>query len=216
MNKRAILCACVAASLSLSLSAPAHAQQIYQCKDASGRTLTSDRPIPECADRSTKLLGKDGTVRKEIGPPPTAEQKAAMKAEEEKKKAEQAALAEQKKRDMLLLSMYRSEKEIEAARERKITQIRNEIIEANNAADAYAQKRKSVQKEIDKIKSVNPKAKISQEMQTRFDDANTSEQGERKRAEKLEADLIGHKQYFDEAMSRFKELNGQTNEKPKR
>ncbi len=34
--------------------------EIYICKDASGKTLTSDRPIMECQDRKVRVLGKNG------------------------------------------------------------------------------------------------------------------------------------------------------------
>ena len=32
------------------------AGSIYTCKDASGKTLTSDRPIPECRGREGRVL----------------------------------------------------------------------------------------------------------------------------------------------------------------
>ena len=37
--------------LSFVLSPCLAQAKIFMCKDASGRTLTSDRAIPECADR---------------------------------------------------------------------------------------------------------------------------------------------------------------------
>ncbi len=187
--------------------ASAQAQQIYMCKDASGRTLTSDRPIPECADRSTRLMSKDGVVRKEIAPPPTAEQRAAIREAEERKKQEELARAEQKKRDMLLLSTYRSEKDIEAARERVIAQMRADIIDANNSAAAAVKKKAKAEAEIATIRNRNKNAKIPAELQTRYDEANAAETLERKRADKLEADLLLQKEKYDGIMARFRDLN---------
>ena len=46
--------------------------QFFQCKDASGRTLSSDRPIPECADRPVRELGRNGMLKREVPPPLTA------------------------------------------------------------------------------------------------------------------------------------------------
>ena len=40
-----------------------HAQKIYMCKDESGHTLTSDRPIPECEGRAIREFDKSGTIR---------------------------------------------------------------------------------------------------------------------------------------------------------
>jgi hypothetical protein len=68
--------------LLLSLTAPAiggawaAAAAIYSCTDASGKTLTSDRPIAECANRDQKLLNTDGSVRKIVPPTPTSDERA--------------------------------------------------------------------------------------------------------------------------------------------
>lgn len=178
--------------------------QIFLCKDATGRTITSDRPIAECADRSTKVLGKDGTVRREIPPPLTAEQKIARKQAEEKRKADEIAAQEQKQKDNVLLSIYRSEKEIEAARERTVGQLRSDIIEANNAADAAERKRRLASAEIDKIKA--KKARPPVDLLRQMEEAEQSANAERKRADKLEVDLAAQKSKYDTIMARFRDL----------
>jgi len=38
------------------------ATTIYSCTDASGKKLTSDRPIAECANRDQRVLNADGSV----------------------------------------------------------------------------------------------------------------------------------------------------------
>lgn len=196
----------------LLLSAPLWAQQqIYMCKDANGRVTTSDRPMPECADRATKILGKDGTVRREIPPPLTPEQRLAKKQAEEKRKADEIAAQEQKQKDLLLLSIYRSEKEIEAARQRTVTQARADIIEANNAADAAERKKRAILAEVDKTKHKRP----NQNQQAELDEAEQTATAERKRADKLEADLVQQKEKFDGILARFRELNAREEEKAK-
>lgn len=179
--------------------------EIYRCKDASGRTLTSDRPIPECANLSTQVLGKDGSVRREIAAPLTPEQRAAKKAEEEKRKADAIAAEEQKKKDQLLLAAYSNEKAIQAARERSVTQLRAEIIEANNAANSAERKRRLLQAEADKLKEKN--GRVPADMQRKIAEADQSAQAERKRAEKLEVDLLSQKDKYDAIQARFKELS---------
>jgi hypothetical protein len=104
--------------LSLSYSIGAHAGVFYMCKDASGRTLTSDRPIPECADRTMREYGNNGVLKREITPPLTAEQKRAKEIERQQRQAQQVALEEQRRTDRALLARYRSEEDIEAARKR--------------------------------------------------------------------------------------------------
>jgi hypothetical protein len=104
----------------------AHAE-IYMCKDASGHTLTSDRPIPECADRAMRQYGNSGMIRKDIPAPPTEEQKQEKLAQQEKKKAEEAAADEQKRVDRALLARYQSSDEIEQARRRDTAPIIQQI-----------------------------------------------------------------------------------------
>src|SRR4051794_24862249 len=91
---------------------------IYMCKDASGRTLTSDQPIPECANRAMRELGSNGVVKREIAPPMTAEERRSKEAAEAKKKKEAAELEEKQKSDHALMARFRNEKDIEAARQR--------------------------------------------------------------------------------------------------
>jgi hypothetical protein len=106
--------------------ADGHAQ-IFMCKDAAGHTLTSDHPIPECADRAMRELDNRGMVRREIAAPMTAEQKRQQQADEEKRKAEQAAAQEQKRNDRAIRLRYRSEADIEAARERSLAPIQDKL-----------------------------------------------------------------------------------------
>lgn len=185
--------------------------QIFICKDATGRTITSDRPIPECANRTTKVMAKDGTVRREIPPPPTREQLEEKKQAEEQRKISEKLAKEQRLKDEALLTTYRTEKEIEAARERTIAQLRTDIIEANNSADNADRKRRAVQVEIDKSK----KQPAPLALQRQLDEADQAMQAERKRADKLEADMLAQKTKFDVIAKRFRELNAIQEDKTK-
>ncbi len=185
--------------------------QIYLCKDATGRTITSDRPIPECANRTTKVMGKDGTIRREIPPPPTREELEAKKQAEEQRKIDEKLAREQKQKDEVLLSTYRNEKEIEAARERTISQLRADIIDANNSADNADRKRRAAQQDIDKIK----KGPTPPSLKRQVEEAEQAMAAERRRADKLEADLITQKEKFDSAAKRFRELNAIQEDKAK-
>ena len=85
----------------LLMHAAVHAQKIYMCKDESGRTLTSDRPIPECEGRAIREFDKGGMVKRDIPPPPTAEQKRQMPIDDDKRKAEAEAADERRRADRL-------------------------------------------------------------------------------------------------------------------
>src|SRR3979411_410717 len=113
--------------------------QIIMCKDVSGRTFTSDYPIPECIDRPAREFGRNGVLKREIPAPLTAEQKRQQQLDEEKRKAEEAAAAEQKQIDRAILSRYRNEGEIELARKRTLDLV-EEKIKRETVALAAAEK----------------------------------------------------------------------------
>jgi Domain of unknown function (DUF4124) len=106
--------ACVL-TLLFSYAGAAHAQNIYSCKDANGRTITSDLPIPECAGRENRLLNKDGSTKEVIPAPLTPEQKRAREAEDARKKQEEQDRLEGIKRDRALMSAYRTEADLSEA-----------------------------------------------------------------------------------------------------
>lgn len=82
---------------------------IYTCVDAKGRMLTSDRFIPECSDRTQKILNPSGTVRAEIRPKLTALEQSQIDNKNKAEQAEQTRLVEDKRRDRALLIRYPNE-----------------------------------------------------------------------------------------------------------
>jgi len=97
------------------VSVTALAQNIYTCKDASGRTITSNIPISECAEREKRVLNRDGSVKEVIPPPLSSEQMRAKREAQAREKAELDRKAEDLKRDRLLISIYQSEEDLNEA-----------------------------------------------------------------------------------------------------
>lgn len=91
--------------LPLRLMAQA-ADGIYTCTDGKGRKLTSDRPIPECIDRTQRVLNPSGTVRTLVGPTLTGPERAAQEAKQRREAEERARQAEEKRRERALLTRY--------------------------------------------------------------------------------------------------------------
>lgn len=82
---------------------------IYTCIDARGRKLTSDRKIPECADREQKILNPSGTVKARIGPNLTAQERSEIEVTAKAVQQERARVEEERKRDRALLVRYPTE-----------------------------------------------------------------------------------------------------------
>ncbi len=93
----------------------AHAK-IYTCVDASGRRITSDRPISACLDREQKQMTSSGVVKRVIEPSYTAAER------KEKERLQRIAQAEAKKKRArakalsALLQRYPNSERLEKAR----------------------------------------------------------------------------------------------------
>ncbi|WP_019142183.1 DUF4124 domain-containing protein [Noviherbaspirillum massiliense] len=94
--------------LPLFLALPSAQAQIYTCKDASGRTITSDQPIPECFDRKLTVRDRKGRVRGEIG--------SASEGEQAGQDGRSRSAAQTRDSDRLLRARYPSEGDIERER----------------------------------------------------------------------------------------------------
>jgi hypothetical protein len=82
------------------------AQQIYSCVDAKGRSITADRPIAECSDRTQRTLSPSGMIVHQIGPSLTAHEQAAQDEKNRRATELRARQVEDWRRDKALLMRY--------------------------------------------------------------------------------------------------------------
>lgn len=187
-------------ALSLLLSSWGAQAQIYMCKDASGRTLTSDRPIPECADRVTRELGRDGIIRREIPPPLTPAQRREKKLEEDKAKAAALALEEQKQSDRLMLARYANEKDIDASRKRSLYLVQEQIKREMKELALAEKNLKAAQADMQKKKPAPAEAKH------KVEDAEQVVLNGRKAIEEHEAEIKKINDKYDQTLQRYREI----------
>jgi hypothetical protein len=114
-------------SLAFGLSIHNAYADIYTCKDAAGRTLTSDRPIPECADRSMFVRQNSAQGQKEIPRPKTAEERRKAEVEQEKQKIADQLEEQRKREELYLLANFKSEGDIEMTRQQTLDVIKEKI-----------------------------------------------------------------------------------------
>lgn len=107
------------------------AQEIYTCVDARGRTLTADRPIAECVDRTQRALSSSGMVKRQIGPSLTAHEQAAQDEKVRRTAELRAREAEDRRRDKALLLRYPALAVHERERAAALLRI-DEVINASN------------------------------------------------------------------------------------
>ena len=190
----------LAVALVLAASACANAE-IYMCKDASGRTFTADRPIPECADRSMRQLDASGITRREIAAPLTAEQKRARDVLEERRRVDKAAADEQRLYDNALTVRYRNEDDIALARARAV-----ELLDDQMKIDTVALAREN--KEMKSAQALLAAAKpVTLAADRRhLEDAVRAVESRLESISQRLAELDRMHLKFDQALKRFREL----------
>lgn len=200
MKRVATAALCLAGALLPGLSQA----QIYMCKDASGRTITSDKPIPECADRAMREYGKSGNFKREIPPPQTAEEKRKQEEEEKRKKAEEAAAKERARADNALLARYHSEADIDTARKRALSNVEEQKKREVTSLAKSEQELKQAKAEIDAYGKKQAKPPV--EMTRKVDDLQGRISAAKKRMQDQDAEIAKINTNFDESLKRFKEL----------
>jgi len=122
---------------------------IFSCVDGSGRTITSDRPIPDCLDREQRELNSSGTVRRRVEPNYTAKEQA-----ERDERARQAQIAasrqiEERRRERALLMRYPNDATHERDRAEAIGQIDAVIQSARKRQGELGEERKKLDAELE-------------------------------------------------------------------
>ncbi|HEU4622807.1 MAG TPA: hypothetical protein VFS42_11340 [Burkholderiaceae bacterium] len=177
----------------------------YSCRTASGRLVTSDRPIMECMDREQRAHNADGSVRNVIAAPLTPEQKAARE-EEARQKAEAAKRAdEQKRRDVILLSSYSSVEGLERARERALGDTKS-LIEKSRQRLAELEKER---KALDAERGFYTKEKLPATVQRKIDDNAFAIKYETDAQARRQEDIAKINQRYDADKARLVELLNQ-------
>lgn len=151
--------ALLAASLAASLWAPRAAAQgpaaasanspgIYSCTTPDGRRVTSDRPIPACAQVDQRVLNSDGSLRRIEPPSLTPDERAAKEAEERRLILEAAARRDAVRRDRNLRNRYPDEPTHQRARESALEPTRVAMRASEARLVALASERKPLLDEV--------------------------------------------------------------------
>ena len=93
------------------------------CTDARGRTITADRPIPDCSDRQQRELNPSGAVRRTLEPTYTLHEQAERDERARQAALKAARLTEERRRDRALIARYPHPASHDRARAEAVSQI---------------------------------------------------------------------------------------------
>lgn len=196
----------VLSSLALVLvcvpTASASAQSIYTCRDHAGRTITSDRPINECAG-VMRELGPTGILRREIAPPLTADQQHQKDLDDKNKRIAEEAVREKRRRDAALLTAYQNEDQIEMARRRAVADADDSIKSSRVRLDDLVKDKKALAVEADAYRN-KPMPPL---FRRKLDDNQALIDDEEATIKMRQFDVERINQRYDDELKRYRELN---------
>jgi len=189
-------------ALALTLAAAPAAATMYVCTSPAGKTITADRPPPECANVTIRELRADGSVRRVIEPPPTAEQRKALADQARREQLEKEARRAQARQDIALLETYGSEKDIEAARKAALTSRQSMIDRSKKRLEAFAAERRKLDDETEFY--VN--RKIPDKLEHAIEANRSLVEAENRLIGEMQADMARINKRFDTEAERYREL----------
>lgn len=149
---------------------------IYTCVDASGRRITSDRPIAACIDREQRELGPSGTVRRVIGPTLTEHEKAARAVHLRKEQEERDRIADERRRERVLVARYPDRAAHELERRAALEMVDSVTEIAAKRIDELRVTRKALDAEMEFYKKDPLKAPMRLQRQIAANEADIDEQ----------------------------------------
>lgn len=182
----------------------AGAQSIYTCVDAKGRTITADRPIAECIDRTQRELSRSGLVKRQVGPSLTPYEEAALDEKEKLAADARAREAEDKRRERALLLRYPARAVHDQERVSALAQIDVVISAASKRVGELTVQRKAIDSELEFY--VKDPSKAPAPLKRRLED----NEGSMAVQQRFIADQAQEKkrvnQRFDEELAKLKQL----------
>jgi hypothetical protein len=190
------------ALLAFALAAAPASATLYVCTDAKGKTITADRPPPECANLPVRELRPDGSVRRVIEPPLTEEQRKSRADQARREYQEQETKRSQARRDIALMETYASEQEIEAARQTALAGRQMMIDRSKQRLASFATERARLENEAEFYAN----RKLPDKLERAIEANKSLVQAEQRLIGEMQVDMARINKRFDAELQRFREL----------
>jgi hypothetical protein len=177
-------------------------QGYFTCKDPQGRALTSDRMIPECANREQREYSSNGTLKRIIEAPLSPEQRRQREIEDKQKADADLAANERRRLDRVLLSSYSNVPGIEAARERALAEPRSGISKSQARIADLKKERVSMQEETEFYKN----KPLPPDLDRRIKDNDSARLYEQDLIDRRNAEIVRINDRYNADRARFLEL----------
>jgi len=196
----ALLCA-LASLHAVAADAPGGAG-IYTCTTADGRKLTSDRLIPECANREHHVLNRDGSLRATLPPLQSPEERANQELLERKRNAERATQLDAQRRDRNLMMRFPNEAAHHKVRDAALDDINTAMRSSEKRLKELALERRPLMSESEFYTGKPLPPKLKQQL-----DANdAAADAQRALIENQKVELVRITALYDAELARLRQL----------
>ena len=175
---------------------------IYTCTDASGKKLTSDRPITECSTREQRVLNADGSVRSVVGPTLTADERADKEARDREAAAAFAAKQDAVRRDRNLIARFPDEAAHRKARNAALDGMRSAVKASEARLELLAKARKPL---MDEAEFYNAKT-MPATLRAQLEGNETSTEAQRALIQNQQLEVVRINKLYDAELERLKKL----------
>ena len=177
--------------------------QSYRCTGKDGKRYYGQAMPPQCIGQPVEQLNAQGMVVNRIDAAASAAEREKKLAEEEERKKREVVSKEEGRRNRALLATYTSEKDIEQARIRALTENEAAIKDIEKRIGGLKKRQDELRKELDFFQGKNkPPAKLEQDLKSAEFDIKTQEQ--LMASKRKEVDAIN--QRYDDDKKRYIDL----------
>jgi len=151
--------------------------QSYRCTGKDGKKYYGQAVPPQCLGQPVEELNAQGMVVKRFDAAASAAEREKKLAEDEERKKREIISKEEGRRNRALLATYTSEKDIEQARARALTENETAIKDIERRIGGLKKRQDEIKKEMDFFQGKNkPPAKLEHDLQSAEFDIKTQEQ----------------------------------------
>lgn len=122
---------------------------IFMCTDARGRTLTADRPIPDCADRQQREFSPSGNLRRTLDPEYTPREQADRDARAREAAVQASRANDDRRRERALLMRYPTPAAHDRERVEAMRQVDGLVETARKRLEELAKERQPLTAELE-------------------------------------------------------------------
>lgn len=192
----------IGASGSVLAQAQTAKPAIYTCVDASGKRITSDRPIASCNDREQRELNADGSVKRIVPPTLTGDERTEAEAREREAAAERAMRSEALRRDRNLLARFPNEAAHNKAREAALDDTRKAVKISEARLSLLASERKPLTDETEFYVG----KPLPTKLRTQLDANDAATDAQRSLIQNQQAEIIRINALYDAELQRLRKL----------